>query len=48
MDRPRLTKPWTAPANVEVLQGQGHSPQMEAAGEVNRLVEDFLASAAAP
>lgn len=29
-------------ARVEVLGGRGHSPHMEAAGEVNRLVEEFL------
>jgi pyruvate dehydrogenase E2 component (dihydrolipoamide acetyltransferase) len=29
-------------ADVHVLDGVGHSPHMEAAGEVNRLVEGFL------
>jgi pyruvate dehydrogenase E2 component (dihydrolipoamide acetyltransferase) len=32
-------------ARVEVLSDAGHSPHMEAAGEVNRLVSDFLAKA---
>ena len=32
-------------ARVEVLSGAGHSPHMEAAGEVNRLVVEFLARA---
>jgi pyruvate dehydrogenase E2 component (dihydrolipoamide acetyltransferase) len=34
-----------APAHacVEILEGQGHSPHLEASGDVNRLVEDFLA-----
>jgi pimeloyl-ACP methyl ester carboxylesterase len=27
---------------VEVLQGQGHSPHMEAANELNRLLADFV------
>ena len=31
-------------ARVEILDGQGHSPHMEAAGEVNRLVQEFVAS----
>jgi pyruvate dehydrogenase E2 component (dihydrolipoamide acetyltransferase) len=30
-------------ADVHVLDGVGHSPHMEAAGEVNRLLEGFLA-----
>ena len=30
-------------AEVRVLDGVGHSPHMEAAGEVNRLLEGFLA-----
>jgi pyruvate dehydrogenase E2 component (dihydrolipoamide acetyltransferase) len=34
-----------AGARVEVLAGRGHSPHMEAAGEVNRLLEEFLAGA---
>jgi pyruvate dehydrogenase E2 component (dihydrolipoyllysine-residue acetyltransferase) len=34
-----------AGARVEVLSGAGHSPHMEAAGEVNRLVAEFLAKA---
>ncbi len=29
-------------ARVEILDGKGHSVQMEAAGKVNRLIEDFL------
>jgi pyruvate dehydrogenase E2 component (dihydrolipoamide acetyltransferase) len=33
-----------AHARVEILEGQGHSPHLEAAGDVNRLIEDFLAS----
>ena len=36
------------PAGVEgahVVEGAGHSPHMEAAGEVNRLLEGFLAKA---
>jgi pyruvate dehydrogenase E2 component (dihydrolipoamide acetyltransferase) len=36
------------PAEVEdahVIEGAGHSPHMEAAGEVNRLLEGFLAKA---
>jgi pyruvate dehydrogenase E2 component (dihydrolipoamide acetyltransferase) len=32
-------------ARVEVLSGAGHSPHMEAAGDVNRLVADHLAKA---
>jgi pyruvate dehydrogenase E2 component (dihydrolipoamide acetyltransferase) len=31
--------------DLQVLQGAGHSPHMEAAGEVNRLIEGFLAKA---
>jgi pyruvate dehydrogenase E2 component (dihydrolipoamide acetyltransferase) len=34
-----------AGAQVHVLDGQGHSPHMEAAGEFNRIVEGFLATA---
>jgi pyruvate dehydrogenase E2 component (dihydrolipoamide acetyltransferase) len=30
-------------AETHVLDGVGHSPHMEAAGEVNRLLEGFLA-----
>jgi pyruvate dehydrogenase E2 component (dihydrolipoamide acetyltransferase) len=30
-------------AEVHVLQGSGHSPHMEAAGDVNRVMEEFLA-----
>ena len=30
-------------ARVAILDGAGHSPQLEAAGEFNRLVEEFLA-----
>src|SRR5919198_3766896 len=33
-----------AHARVEILEGQGHSPHLEAAGDVNRLIEDFLAA----
>jgi pyruvate dehydrogenase E2 component (dihydrolipoamide acetyltransferase) len=29
-------------ARVEIIDGKGHSVQMEAAGRVNRLIEDFL------
>jgi pyruvate dehydrogenase E2 component (dihydrolipoamide acetyltransferase) len=29
--------------DVHLLDGAGHSPHMEAAGEVNRLMEGFLA-----
>lgn len=29
-------------ARVEILDGAGHSPHMEAAGEVNRLIEELL------
>ena len=36
-----------AGAEVHVLDGQGHSPHMEAAGELNRIVEGFLAERAA-
>jgi pyruvate dehydrogenase E2 component (dihydrolipoyllysine-residue acetyltransferase) len=32
-------------ARVEVISGAGHSPHMEAAGDVNRLVAEFLARA---
>jgi pyruvate dehydrogenase E2 component (dihydrolipoamide acetyltransferase) len=32
-------------ARVEIIDGKGHSVQMEAAGPVNRLVADFLSSA---
>ncbi|HEX5900382.1 MAG TPA: acetoin dehydrogenase dihydrolipoyllysine-residue acetyltransferase subunit [Solirubrobacteraceae bacterium] len=31
-------------AEVHVLEGSGHSPHMEAAGDVNRVMERFLAS----
>jgi pyruvate dehydrogenase E2 component (dihydrolipoamide acetyltransferase) len=34
-------------AEVKVLPDVGHSPHMEAAGEVNRLLEGFLAGARA-
>jgi pyruvate dehydrogenase E2 component (dihydrolipoamide acetyltransferase) len=34
-----------AHAQVEVLEGQGHSPHLEASGDVNRLIDDFLARA---
>jgi pimeloyl-ACP methyl ester carboxylesterase len=27
---------------AEVLQGAGHSPHMEAAGDTNRLIAEFL------
>ena len=37
--------PVAARDDVHVLQGAGHSPHMEAAGEVNRLMEGFLAKA---
>jgi pimeloyl-ACP methyl ester carboxylesterase len=30
---------------VVVLEGAGHSPQLETAGEFNRLVEEFLGAA---
>jgi pyruvate dehydrogenase E2 component (dihydrolipoamide acetyltransferase) len=33
-----------AHARVEILEDQGHSPHMETAGEVNRLIEGFLSS----
>jgi pyruvate dehydrogenase E2 component (dihydrolipoamide acetyltransferase) len=32
-------------AQLHVLDGRGHSPHMEAAGEFNRLMEGFLAGA---
>jgi pyruvate dehydrogenase E2 component (dihydrolipoamide acetyltransferase) len=35
-------------AQVRVLDGRGHSPHMEAAGEFNRIMEGFLAGAGAP
>jgi pyruvate dehydrogenase E2 component (dihydrolipoamide acetyltransferase) len=35
-------------AQVHVLDGQGHSPHMEAAGDFNRIVEEFLAGVGAP
>jgi pyruvate dehydrogenase E2 component (dihydrolipoamide acetyltransferase) len=35
-------------AQVHVLDGQGHSPHMEAAGDFNRIMEGFLAAAGAP
>lgn len=31
-------------ARLEVLEGQGHSPHMEAASDVNRLIEEFVSS----
>jgi pyruvate dehydrogenase E2 component (dihydrolipoamide acetyltransferase) len=34
-------------AQVHVLDGQGHSPHMEAAGDFNRIMESFLATAGA-
>ena len=37
----RATSP--AQAEVHVLEGSGHSPHMEAAGDVNRVMERFLA-----
>lgn len=36
-----------AGARVELLEGAGHSPHMERAGEVNRLLEEFLGAAGA-
>ena len=41
----RAAEPRPAGARVDVLDGAGHSPHMEAAGEVNRLLEGFLAKA---
>jgi pyruvate dehydrogenase E2 component (dihydrolipoamide acetyltransferase) len=35
-------------AQVHVLDGKGHSPHMEAAGDFNRIMERFLATAGAP
>jgi pyruvate dehydrogenase E2 component (dihydrolipoamide acetyltransferase) len=35
-------------AQVHVLDGRGHSPHMEAAGDFNRIMEGFLATAGAP
>jgi pyruvate dehydrogenase E2 component (dihydrolipoamide acetyltransferase) len=35
-----------ASARVETLAGAGHMPQMEAAGDVNRLIDGFLESSA--
>ena len=35
-------------AQVHVLDGRGHSPHMEAAGDFNRIMERFLATAGAP
>jgi pyruvate dehydrogenase E2 component (dihydrolipoamide acetyltransferase) len=35
-------------AQVHVLDGRGHSPHMEAAGDFNRIMEGFLAAAGAP
>ena len=32
-----------AAARVAIVERSGHSPQLEAAGEFNRLVEEFLA-----
>jgi pyruvate dehydrogenase E2 component (dihydrolipoamide acetyltransferase) len=34
-------------ARVETIAGAGHMPQMEAAGEVNRILGEFLARAGA-
>lgn len=31
-------------ARIEIVAGAGHQPQLEAAGEVNRLLDDFLGS----
>jgi pyruvate dehydrogenase E2 component (dihydrolipoamide acetyltransferase) len=31
-------------ARIEIVKGAGHMPQMEAPGEVNRLIDEFLAS----
>jgi pimeloyl-ACP methyl ester carboxylesterase len=44
-DGRRRAQAGAAPARAEthVLDGVGHSPHMEAAGEVNRLLEGFLA-----
>jgi pyruvate dehydrogenase E2 component (dihydrolipoamide acetyltransferase) len=36
-----------APGDAQVIEGAGHSPHMEAAGEVNRLLERFLTAGAA-
>jgi pyruvate dehydrogenase E2 component (dihydrolipoamide acetyltransferase) len=33
-----------ASARVEILENQGHSPHMEAAAEVNRLIQEFVGS----
>jgi pimeloyl-ACP methyl ester carboxylesterase len=32
-------------AQIHLLEGQGHSPHMEAAGDFNRIMEGFLAGA---
>jgi pyruvate dehydrogenase E2 component (dihydrolipoamide acetyltransferase) len=32
-------------ADAEIVEGAGHSPHMEAAGEVNRLIDRFLTAA---
>jgi pyruvate dehydrogenase E2 component (dihydrolipoamide acetyltransferase) len=37
--------PPAAVEDAQVIEGAGHSPHMEAAGEVNRLLEGFLAKA---
>lgn len=36
------THGWGSSAQVEILPAQGHMVQMEAAEQVNRLIEDFL------
>ena len=33
------------PDAEQVIEGAGHSPHMEAAGEVNRLIDRFLTAA---
>ena len=32
-------------ADAQIVEGAGHSPHMEAAGEVNRLIDRFLTAA---